>query len=318
MQEVTIVIPNYNGRKYLVPCLEALYANTEVEVEVLVIDNHSADGSVERAKELYPNVKFVLLDSNYGFCRAVNEGIKAAHTPYILLLNNDTEVKKGFVESLLRRMKSDKRIFSVEAKMLQYHNPGLIDSAGTFYNALGWAFARGKDDSSEKYSESCNTFAACAGAALYRKSVFKEIGLFDERHFAYLEDIDIGYRARIFGYTNVYEPKAEVIHVGSASSGSRYNEFKIRYSARNNIYLIYKNMPLLQIVINVPLFVIGFGVKAIFFYKKGFGKLYLKSLKDGFDLCDSRYKVRYEKKNLKNYCRIQIELLAGIVRKLAS
>ena len=318
MQEVTVVIPNYNGKRYLVPCLEALYKNTNIDIQIIVVDNHSADGSVEEAKTFYPEIQFIMLDKNYGFCRAVNEGINASSTPYVLLLNNDTEIRKGFVERLLRRIKSDSRIFSVEAKMLQYHNQYLIDSAGTFYNALGWAFARGKDESSKKYNESCYTFAACAGAAIYRRSVFEEIGLFDERHFAYLEDIDIGYRAKIYGYKNVYEPAAEVIHVGSAASGSRYNEFKIRYSARNNIYLIYKNMPLWQIALNFPLLLMGFGAKAVFFYKKGFGKLYLNSIKEGFMICQKETKIIYSKKNMQSYLRIQFELWGNMLRKIVS
>ena len=315
MCEVTIVIPNYNGKKYLVPCLEALYGGTYIEMNVLVVDNGSKDNSIEEAKESFPQTEFILLDQNYGFCRAVNVGIKSCQTPYVLLLNNDTQIKPGFVEYLLSTIKREKRIFSVEAKMIQVHNQELLDSAGTFYNALGWAFARGRDHSVGKYQKRCRTFAACAGAAIYRRAIFDEIGLFDERHFAYLEDIDVGYRARIQGYVNVYEPSAEVIHVGSAASGSRYNEFKIKYSARNNIYLIYKNMPLLQILINIPFLFLGFFAKFLFFCKKGFGPTYMQSLKEGFAMCDGQQKVEFERKNLKNYVKIQLELWGNIVRK---
>ena len=124
--------------------------------------------------------------------------------------------------------------------MIQYHDSSKIDSAGTYYNALGWAYAYGKDKSVKKYNNIRKIFAACGGASIYRKKVFEEIGMFDEKHFAYLEDIDVGYRARIAGYDNLYEPKSEVIHVGSAASGARYNEFKVKMSSRNNVYLIYK------------------------------------------------------------------------------
>lgn len=315
MCEVTVVIPNYNGQKYLVPCLRALYEATSAEIDVIVVDNGSKDQSVADAEELFPQVRYIMLDRNYGFCRAVNEGIRAADTEYVLLLNNDTEVRRGFVERLLRTIKRNPAIFSVEAKMLQYGNHNLIDSAGTYYNALGWAFARGKDASAKKYNRRCRTFAACAGAAIYRKAVFEEIGYFDEKHFAYLEDIDIGYRAGIYGYINVYEPKAEVIHVGSAASGSRYNEFKTRYSARNNIYLIYKNMPSWQIILNLPFLAAGFLVKALFFGKKGLGRIYLKSLKDGFSICNSGDKVEYDPERWRNYLWIQLELWINLVRR---
>lgn len=315
MQEVTVVIPNYNGKKYLTPCLRALYENTAVEMAVIVVDNGSGDGSVKEAKTLYPQTEYVLFDRNYGFCRAVNEGIRRARTEYVLLLNNDTEIRRGFVEHLLHTIKKSPKIFSVESKMIQYGNHELIDSAGTFYNGLGWAYARGRDASVALYDHRTRTFAACAGAAIYRRKVFEEIGYFDEQHFAYLEDIDVGYRARIYGYVNLYEPKAQVIHVGSAASGSRYNEFKTRYSARNNIYLIYKNMPAPQILLNFPLLFAGFAAKAVFFWKKGLGMVYLKSLRDGFLLCRDGRKVPYERAHLKNYVQIQLELWENIVRR---
>ena len=145
MDKVAVVIPNYNGKKYLCPCLEALYMNTVTEIKVLVIDNCSKDGSIEEAKQRFPQAEYLLLEKNYGFCRAVNIGIKRSRTPYVILLNNDTEIKEGFVEALLKAVKQNDRIFSVESKMIQYGDQSLIDSAGTFYNALGWAFARGKD-----------------------------------------------------------------------------------------------------------------------------------------------------------------------------
>lgn len=116
---------------------------------------------------------------------------------------------------------------------------------GNYYNCLGWAFALGKGKSEEKYKKERKIFASCGGAAIYRTKLVKQLGGFDEEHFAYLEDIDLGYRAQIAGYENWYLPKAGVYHVGSGTSGSRYNQFKIRYSSRNNVYMLYKNMPLL-------------------------------------------------------------------------
>lgn len=317
MCEVTVIIPNYNGVKYLVPCLKALYKNTEIDMDVIVVDNGSEDGSLAHAKDLYPQTRFICLDKNYGFCRAVNEGIQASETEYVLLLNNDTEIRKNFVEYLLRRIKRDNRIFSVEAKMIQQRNLRILDSAGTYYNALGWAFSRGKDQSVDKYKSCARVFAACGGAAIYRREAFDEIGLFDERHFAYLEDIDIGYRAKLHGYLNLYEPRAEVVHVGSASSGSRYNEFKVKLSSRNNFYLIYKNMPVWQIMLNLPLLFAGFFTKAVFFYKKGFGKIYLAGLKEGLLMCKGQYQVKAEGKKGLYYLNIQWELWMNVIRIFA-
>ena len=156
-------------------------------------------------------------------------------------------------------------------------------------------------------------FASCAGAAIYRKKVFEKIGYFDEEHFAYLEDIDVGYRARIFGYENWYVPAALVYHVGSGTSGSRYNQFKTRYSSRNNIYLIYKNMPVLQIILNLPFLVPGFGMKILFFSQKGMGREYVAGIKNGFQISHRNKKVKFHMRNLGRYARIQLELWWNII-----
>lgn len=314
MKEVTVVIPNYKGEAYLRPCVESLFAGTGLEMDVIIVDNGSRDGCVEEVRRLYPQVECVCLDQNYGFCKAVNIGIRKAETPYVFLLNNDTLVCKGAVEAMLASVKKDRRIFSVEAKMIQYQDRTKIDSAGTFYNAFGWAYARGKDRPADQYRKRGPVFSACAGAAMYRREVFEEIGLFDEEHFAYLEDVDVGYRARIAGYRNVYEPMARIIHVGSAASGSRHNEFKVRLSARNNLYLIYKNMPVLQILLNLPFLLAGFLIKYLFFLKKGLGAIYLKGLMEAPELMKKKKKVLYQKGHLKNYLKIQLELWINIFR----
>lgn len=315
MCEVTIVIPNYKGKEYLLHCVRSLHENDDTDKKILIVDNASADGSVEEVQKFYPDVEFIMLDKNCGFCKAVNIGIEKTETPYVILLNNDTIIKKDFVFHLLHAIKKDPNLFSVEPKMIQYHDQTKIDSAGTYYNALGWAYAYGKDKDKELYNSCRKIFAACGGASIYKRSVFEKIGMFDEKHFAYLEDVDIGYRARIKGFTNAYEPKAQVIHVGSAASGARYNGFKIRLSSRNNVYLIYKNMPVLQIVINLPFLLMGFLIKYIFFLKKGFGKIYLKGLKEGILMCERKDKVHYVKGTLKNYIKIQIELWVNVLKR---
>ena len=188
----------------------------------------------------------------------------------------------------------------------------LISSAGNFYNALGWSFARGKGRDIHTYEKEEQIFSSCGGAAIYRRKLFEKIGYFDEEHFAYLEDTDIGYRARIYGYENWYAPKAIVYHVGSGTSGSRYNHFKTRYSSRNNVYLIYKNMPLLQIILNLPFLAAGFLIKFLFFAVKGMGKEYLAGIKNGFSISRKGRKVPFSMKHLPNYARIQLELWKNI------
>lgn len=315
MREVSIVIPNYNGKHFLKDCLKSVFAQDIDNLEVIVVDNGSTDGSLEYLST-YPEVRTIALDRNYGFCGAVNRGIRAAQSDYVILLNNDTEVDKSFAKELLNMIKSDEKIFSCSSKMVQFHDRTRMDDGGDYYCALGWAFARGKGDPVKNYHEPVNVFAACAGAAIYRKKVLESLGYFDEKHFAYLEDIDIGYRARIHGYRNVYAPKAFVYHVGSGFSGSAHNAFKVKLSSRNSVYLAYKNMPFLQIILNSPFLLLGHVIKWLFFLKKGLGKEYAAGVREGFALCKKESKVRFSWKNLPNYFIIQLELWLNIVRRL--
>ena len=310
-----MVIPNFNGIAFLDSVLASLEGQTLSNFEVILVDNGSTDGSCSFVTANYPWVHLIELSENFGFCGAVNAGIRAAKAPYVLLLNNDTEVKEDFVEEMLAAIRRHKNAFSCGARMVQYHDRDRLDDVGNYYCALGWSFARGRGKDIHAYETEDKIFSACAGAAIYRKKIIEKIGYFDEEHFAYLEDTDIGYRARIYGYENWYAPKAIVYHVGSGTSGSRYNQFKTRYSSRNNIYLIYKNMPLLQIILNLPFLAAGFLIKFLFFAIKGMGKEYAAGIKNGFSISMKNQKVPFRIKHLPNYCKIQLELWINIIRR---
>lgn len=315
MQEVSVIIPNFNGMAYLDGVLSGLECQTVRNFEVILVDNGSSDGSCAFVTSSYPWVHVIELPENFGFCKAVNEGIKASRAPYVLLLNNDIEVTPDFIEEMLAAIRRHKKAFSCAARMIQFHDRDRLDDAGNYYCALGWAYARGKGKDIHTCEKEEKIFASCAGAAIYRRKIFEKIGYFDEEHFAYLEDMDVGYRARINGYENWYAPKAMVYHVGSGTSGSRYNHFKTRYSSRNNVYLIYKNMPLLQIILNLPFLIVGFGTKLLFFTLKGFGKEYLAGIKNGFQISKKDRKVPFKFRNLPNYLKIQVELWINIARR---
>lgn len=312
----TVVIPNYNGIRYIGKCLRAL---AEEPAHVIVVDNGSDDGSRELVQEKFPQTKLICLDRNYGFCKAVNVGIEHSKTIYVILLNSDTEVEAGFVRALEEPLMRHSGIFSAAAQIRSLQKPSLMDDAGDFYCALGWAFARGKDKPYQGYQQMCRVFAGCGAAVIYRRKILHEIGLMDENHFAYLEDIDLGYRARINGYDNVYVPQAVVYHAGSAVSGSRHNSFKVRLSARNSVYLAYKNMPFVQFLLNMPFLLAGMLVKQLYFLKKGLGKDYFTGLCEGIRLCRSgegrAHKVRFEREQLRYYLIIQWELWWNIWRR---
>ena len=313
--EVSVVIPNFNGLAYLEGVLSSLERQSMKNFEVILVDNGSTDGSCAFVASQYSWVHIIELSDNFGFSRAVNEGIRAARARYVLLLNNDTEVEPDFLKEMVEGIQRHKKAFSCQAKMIQFHDRDKMDDGGNYYCALGWAFAGGKGKAAEHYDKEKKIFSSCAGAAIYRKKIFEKIGYFDDEHFAYLEDLDVGYRARIYGYENWYIPGAVVYHVGSGTSGSRYNQFKIRYSSRNNIYMIYKNMPLLQIILNLPFLLVGFGMKILFFCLKGYGREYLAGIKNGFQLSAKGRKVPLALKHFPAYCRIQWELWINIFRR---
>ena len=291
------------------PCLQSLANQTCSEFQILVVDNASSDGSIEYMRENYPDIELISLNQNYGFSAAVNVGIRHSTTPYVLLLNNDTTVAPEFVDEMIKAIEKSPKIFSVSSKMIQMYHPGLIDSAGDMYTLLGWGYCRGGGLSISNHHTDDIIFSACAGAAIYRRDIFSEIGFFDENHFAYLEDIDVGYRAKIYGYQNTYCSSAIVYHVGSGTSGSKYNTFKVKLSARNSIWLNYKNMPFFQLLLNFIPLVVGYFVKYLFFCKIGFGTDYKNGIKEGIHGLSKCRKVPFRMGHLGSYIRIEFALI---------
>ncbi len=320
MNKTTVVIPNYNGIDFIEKCLTSVEKST-VPLNITVVDNGSSDGSKELVKDKFPNVKLIELSENTGFCHAVNVGIENSDTPYVYLLNNDTVIEENAVEILENDMDTLPGAFSIQSKMVKMQDASVIDSAGDLYCALGWAYALGKDKPSSKYTGIHKVFSCCGGAALYRKKILNEIGCFDEKHFAYLEDVDLGYRANLHGYTNYTDSNSVICHAGSAASGSRYNEFKVAHSSRNSIYLIYKNMPIVQVIVNLPFFLFGYIVKWLFFIKKGLGHTYIEGIRQGLALCGTDYakehKVKFVFKRIGRYIIIEIKLIGNIFRRLS-
>ena len=310
--KVTVIIPNYNGLRFLKDCLTALENQSMKDFETLVIDNASSDESVAYIRENFPNVNVMVMEKNLGFSGGVNVGIQSAKTPYVLLLNNDTEVDTHFVEEMVHAIEEYSNIFSVSSKMIQFYDREKLDDAGDLYGILGWGFQRGIDAPATSYTKKEEIFSACAGAAIYRKDVFEKIGYFDELHFAYLEDIDVGYRGKIAGYKNMYCPTAIVYHVGSGTSGSKYNSFKVKLAARNSVYLNYKNMPNIQLVINSLPLCLGWLLKWRFFKKNGFEKDYVDGLKEGFSTRKKCKRVQFQWKNWKNYVKIEWQLMKNM------
>jgi len=308
MVDLTVIIPNYNGQHFLEGCLESLKKQNH-PLDVIIVDNASQDDSVPYIQQNYPEFTLIENKKNLGFAAAVNQGIKRSSTEYIFLLNNDVELEADCIKHLLKCMQEDETIFAVSSRMIQFHDHEKMDDAGDEYTILGWTRRVGYGKHPSQYDKKREVFSACAGAALYRKSILDEIGYFDENFFVYMEDVDISYRARIQGYKCIYCPQAVVYHVGSGTSGSQYNEFKIVLAARNNIYVPYKNMPWPQLVLNSVFLVMGFFIKYLFFLQKGYGHIYLKGLREGINSLNRIEKVDYFPENFQNYWKIEWQLI---------
>lgn len=315
--KVSVITPNYNGVKFLENYFKSLNNDSEYIGEVIIIDNGSSDSSIDYIHSNSFNFPVILIknDENLGFAPAVNQGISSAKYDYIFSLNNDTEIKEGSIKAMLDLIKED-NVFSVQAKMLQSDNRQLIDDAGDEYNLLGWTKKIGENQDSDNYSEVFEIFSSCAGAALYKKEILDKIGLFDDNFFAYMEDVDLAIRSQINGYKNLLCPDAIVYHIGSATSGSRYNDFKVKIAARNNVWTVYKNLPIPLKILNFIFLFFGFLIKYIFFVKKGFGSFYIEGIKEGLSTRSQLKKVNFKKDNLKNYFKLEYKLIINTLKFL--
>lgn len=204
---VSIIIVNYNGKSHLEKCLESLSKIKYQNLEIIIIDNHSTDGSLEFIHSKYPHIKTINLDANCGFAEPNNIAAKTAMGKYLLFLNNDTVVDSDFVEELVNVMNQDPQI-AISQSMLLKSN-GDVDSSGDFIDTLGRVY------SSKKKPTSIQNILSARGASMMaRKDIFFKLGGFDENFFASYEDVDIGWRAWLCGYKVVLVPNSIVHHTG--------------------------------------------------------------------------------------------------------
>ena len=186
-------------------------------------------------------------------------------------------------------------------------------SDGDYVTLLGFACKRGDGLKASRYQKPCRVFSACGGAALYRKSILDEIGVFDELFFAYYEDVDLSWRANSYGYKNVYCPTARCRHICGATTGAvRYNPFKSIQSGRNSILLPYKNMPLAMLVLNFLPLLAGYLLKVVMFRLRGFGSDYAKGFAEACAALPKIRKPKFYLRNLPNYIWVEASLVAGL------
>lgn len=245
-ERVTVVIPNWNGLAHLEECILALRAQTFQDFRTIVIDNASSDESVSWLHAHAPDVEVVVMPRNGGFGYAVNEGIRRAATRYVALLNNDTAVDPEWLGALVGALE-ERPEYSVAAScMVIYDQPDVVNAAGDVFDVLALAGRnRGFMKPASRYRSRTRVFGACAGAALYRRALFDDIGLFDEGFFLMSEDTEVSLRCLRAGHRCLYEPRALVRHKVSSSTRRHGMTEVLRLGARNQTRAVAMSFPAL-------------------------------------------------------------------------
>ena len=319
MYKATVIIPNINGKGWLKDSIESVYAQTEQDFQLIVVDNGSTDESLAQARSYCSRPNFTLIENgtNTGFSHAVNQGIARADSEYVVLFNNDAFAEPQWLAELIRTADTDPKIFAVQSLMIRHFDRELADDAGDYVTWMGFACKTGDGRRASRYTKQKRIFSACGGAALYRKSILDEIGTFDENFFAYYEDVDLSWRANNRGWRNVYCPAARCRHICGATTGAvRYNPFKSIQSGRNSILLPYKNQPLLMLVLNFVPMLLGYLLKVVMFRLRGFGNDYAKGFHEAWIALPKLDKPRFRWRDLPNYLWVECSLIAGLFRYL--
>jgi len=269
-KKVSIIIPNYNGQKYLGECIDSLYRIDfpREQYEIIIVDNASSDNSIEFISSTYPDIVLIKAEENLGFASGCNLGIKNSSGEYIVLLNNDTVVAPNWLKELVAVADSDKDVAIAGSKLLFKLKPNEIQNAMSFLTTRGDGGDMGSHQPDEgQYDTTREVMAVCGASMLIKRTLVEDIGAFDEDFFAYYEDMDLCYRTRLYGKKIVFAAKSIVYHVHSATSGE-WSPFFTFLVFRNKLLLQLKNSPA------------GFFLKVLFLY---FGQVASEGLMRGIN-----------------------------------
>lgn len=239
---VDVVIVTWNGKDYLIKCLKSLQRQHFRNFKITVVDNGSKDGTFHLVEDLFPHVNIIRLDKNLGFSKAVNIAIRETAADLVALLNNDTEQDAQWLAELVNAQRSNPDAGSFASKMLLFDDRSLIDTCGDYFTVEGIAGKRHHLQPEILCGESREVFGTCAGAALYRRSMLEDIGMFDNDFFITHEDSDLSFRAQLMGYRCLSVPSSIVYHHLGGTIGHA-SEAQIYYAQRNVEFVYIKNMP---------------------------------------------------------------------------
>ncbi len=251
MTHTAIVILNWNGEAFLKQFLPVLVQNTmQPNVEIIVADNASTDGSLTYLKAAFPTIRTLVFDKNYGFAGGYNKALAEIESKYYVLLNSDIEVTSNWLQPLIEFMDSNLDVAACQPKIKAYHNKTHFEHAGAsggFIDYLGFPFCRGRvfgvvEADKGQYDTVCDVFWATGACLMIRSEIFKKVGGFDDVFFAHMEEIDLCWRLNARGYRIVCIPQSSVYHVGGGTLNVE-SPFKTYLNFRNNLLMLYKNLP---------------------------------------------------------------------------
>lgn len=267
--KVSIIILNWNGKEDTIECIESLKHISYPNYDILLVDNGSTDGSVEYFKEQYPEMEIIENRENLGFTKGNNIAIKktiANNTDYILLLNNDVAVEPDFLDKMVCEANQNDKIGIIGPKINYYGTPYQIWAAGGHINywiCLIAYYGMNKPDA-QKYSYEKDVDFVSGCAMLIKVSVCREIGLLDERYFAYFEDVDFCLRAKNNGYTIRYVPSAKIYHKVSKTSGGALSPFSLYLSTRNKLLFSKIHLSKLQLLTSLPVTMVVLNLRILY------------------------------------------------------
>ena len=250
VKRVAIIILNWNGEKLLREFLPSVVKNTNADLgRVVVVDNHSTDGSWRCLEQEFPDVERVLFEDNFGFAGGYNRAIEMIEAEYVVLLNSDVEVAPGWLEPLVAVLDRDERVAAVQPKILAYRDKNKFEyagAAGGYIDYLGFPFCRGRVmDTTEQdygqYDDEVDVFWATGASLCIRRDVYRATGGLDEAFFAHMEEIDLCWRLKNGGYTLKVVPSSVVYHLGGGSLPMNHPK-KLFLNYRNNLLMLHKNL----------------------------------------------------------------------------
>ncbi|MGA0556334.1 glycosyltransferase family 2 protein [Larkinella sp. VNQ87] len=257
MDQIAIVILNYNGRSFLERFLPSVLLHAD-GCPVYVADNHSTDDSVALLREKFPAVRLIQLSINFGYAGGYNAALKEVDARYYLLLNSDVEVSEGWLRPLRELMERNERIAACQPKIRSHAHPHLFEyagAAGGYIDYLGYPFCRGRlfdtvEEDRQQYDDAREIFWATGACMLVQAEVFHRLDGFDPRFFAHMEEIDWCWRAKNAGYQIWYCPDSTVYHVGGGTL-HKSNPRKTFLNYRNSLAMLYKNLPTGHVFLNI-------------------------------------------------------------------